>query len=297
MKICGFVAYGFDLIRRHSLGSMRELVLDRSLAIWEITTVMNSLTRFLIALCACSALALTAVAGPEALPRDSSKDKEVMAAPAPPGCDWSGFYVGIHGGGQFGHSENLDHDYNVGPPFTDPDRPWGYSESGFVGGGQIGYNFQWHWLVLGAEGDVGYMNLDGNGIEPGSPNGDTRGESSSDFYTTVRGRVGIALNCWLIYATGGGIGVNYETRVVDDCNTRPCGSGLIDAHTTDFDWGYTFGGGVERMIGRHWTIKAEYLYFALDTQTFSGVSNFGVTHNFNGETAGHIVRAGLNYKF
>jgi outer membrane immunogenic protein len=261
---------------------------------------MKSLTRFVIASCACSALALTAVAGPEALPRDSSKDKEVMAAPAPPGCEWSGFYVGINAGGQFGHSENTDLG-NGTFGYNALDQPWGYSESGFVGGAQIGYNFQFHWLVLGAEGDLGYMNLDGRGVEPAAAlfsGSDTRGETSSDFYTTFRGRIGVALNCWLIYATGGGIAVNYHTGVVDDCSTGNCGAGLINASTTDFDWGYTFGGGIERMIGRHWTFRVEYLYFALDTQSFSGQNNFqNGPFRFDGETAGHIVRVGLNYKF
>jgi opacity protein-like surface antigen len=151
--------------------------------------------------------------------------------------------------------------------------------------------------VVGAEGDVGYMNLDGSGTEPGSPGDDSHGQSDSDFYTTFRGRIGIALNCWLIYATGGGIGVNYQTRFVDDCNTGACGPDLINASSTDFDWGYTFGGGIERMIGRHWTFKVEYLYYSLDTQDFSGTDAGGSTFHFNGETAGHIVRIGLNYKF
>jgi opacity protein-like surface antigen len=138
----------------------------------------------------------------------------------------------------------------------------------------------------------------GSGIEPGAPGGDTRGKSSSDFYTTFRGRIGIALNCWLIYATGGGIGVNYETRVIDDCNTGNCGPDLIDAHTKGFNWGYTVGGGIEHAIGRHWSVKAEYLYFALDDQSFSGQNFFrNGPYGFTAETAGHIVRAGLNFRF
>lgn len=258
---------------------------------------MNSLTRLFLTFCTCNALAVISFAGPEALPQRDSKDKEVMAASPPSGCDWSGFYVGINVGGQFGHSENRDlDDYDL------PNHPWGYSESGFTGGGQIGYNFQFHWLVLGAEGDIGYMNLDGSGGEPDPAVGsDAIGKSTSDFFTTFRGRVGVALNCWLIYATGGGIGVNYHTQVVDNCDTGNCGPGLIDASTTDFNWGYTVGGGIERMIGRHWTFKVEYLYFALGTQSFSGVETVSGrsigTFGFDGETAGHIVRAGLNYKF
>jgi outer membrane immunogenic protein len=224
----------------------------------------------------------------------SGKDtKAVQAAPPPPMCEWGGFYIGLHAGGQFGHSETTDLD-----DWNSPDKEWGYSESGFNGGAQFGYNFQWHWLVLGPEFDVGYMNLHGHGTEPGSPNGDSRGETDSDFYTTLRGRVGVTLDwngCWLIYGTGGAIGINYTTRFIDDSAVAP-GTGVIDARDTDFNWGYTVGGGVERQLNPHWSVKAEYLYFDLDDQHFSGVSA-GTRYRFDGETAGHIVRAGLNYKF
>jgi outer membrane immunogenic protein len=255
---------------------------------------LKSLTRLVIAFCACSALALAAFAGPEALLRDS-KDKEVMVAPAPSGCDWSGFYVGLNAGGQFGHSEDKDLD-----DFNSPDKSWGYSESGAVAGGQIGYNLQWRWLVVGPEIDLGYMNVDGNGVEPSSVGDNTRGFSNSDFYTTFRGRIGVALNCWLFYATGGGIGVNYDTRVFD--NDISIGLGELNAHKQDFDWGYTVGGGIERKFGRHWSIKVEYLYFNLDDQTFSAPfisvagRQFG-PFGWRAETEGHIVRAGLNFHF
>ncbi len=217
----------------------------------------------------------------------SGKESKVVApGPAPTLCDWTGFYIGLHAGGQFGHSETTDlDDWNF------PDKEWGYSESGFNGGGQFGYNFQWHWLVTGPEFDVGYMNLHGHGREVGTT--DSFGETDSDFYTTLRGRVGVALDCWLFYATGGGIGVNYTTRFHD---TGADNGNVLDARTNDFDWGWTVGGGVERMINRHWSIKAEYLYYKLDDQHFSGVFG-GTRFGFNAETEGNIIRAGLNYKF
>ena len=189
---------------------------------------MKQLIRLTILFCACAALALTVVAGPEPLP--SGKEmKEVAPAPLPE-CNWSGFYLGVNVGGQWGHSENEDLDYNFGVPngFDGP-KPWGYNESGVVAGGQIGYNFQWNWIVLGIEGDFGYMNVDGSGVEPGSPGNDTRGETDSDFYTTIRGRLGVAFGHWLFYGTGGWIGVNYDTRVVDNCDTGLCGGDLIPA--------------------------------------------------------------------
>lgn len=242
---------------------------------------MKSLTRLFVVFCACNALALIALAGPEPLP--SGKEMKEVAPAPPPECNWTGFYIGLNAGGQFGHSENKDLD-----DYDFLDKQWGYSESGFVGGGQIGYNWQWRWLVLGPEFDLGYMNLNGRGIEDQHFN-DVTGESSSDFYATFRGRIGVALKNWLFYATGGGIGVNYDNRAVDP--------GFLDAHEQGFDWGYTVGGGIERKINCRWSIKVEYLYFDLGVQTFSGIASNDIRYRFNGETAGHIVRAGLNFHF
>ena len=251
---------------------------------------MKQLTCLTIAACASLALAFTALGGPEPLP--SGKEMKQVAPAPPPECNWTGFYVGVNVGGQWGHAEDKDlDDWNF------PDKPWGYDESGVVAGGQIGYNFQWNWLVLGIVGDVGYMDLDGRGTEPGSPGDDTFGKSSSDFYTTIRGRLGFAWGHWLFYGTGGGIGVNWETKVIDDCDTGPCGGGLIHASEEDFNWGWTAGGGIEYMIGCHWTIGVEYLRFELDDQHFDGTDTGGTSFGFRGNAAGNIVRAALNYKF
>jgi outer membrane immunogenic protein len=272
--------------------------LDWRRIFWE-RAVMKQLFRQAILFCAFAGLPLGALAGPEA----SGKEMK-QVAPAPlPECNWTGFYIGLHVGGQFGHAEDVDVDrYQFNARGPDPfNREWGYSQSGVVAGGQIGYNFQWNWLVLGPEIDLGYMNIEGSAVDPDTVEhrgSDTRGHSDSDFYATFRGRIGIALNQWLFYATGGGIAVNWDTSVRDDCNTRPCGFDLIDAHTQDFDWGWTVGGGIERMIACHWSIKAEYLFYQLDTQDFSGVDDrFGDTFRFRAHDQGHIVRGGLNYKF
>src|SRR5213082_3270708 len=93
---------------------------------------MKQLIRLTILFCACAALALTVVAGPEPLP--SGKEmKEVAPAPLPE-CNWSGFYIGLNVGGQFGRSENKDLD-----DYWFADKPWGYDQSGVIAGGQVGY--------------------------------------------------------------------------------------------------------------------------------------------------------------
>lgn len=258
---------------------------------------MKQLHYLTVALCTSCLLALIADAGTES----AGKEMTQTAAPPPPVCDWTGFYLGVHVGGQFGHSEDRDLDQYISP-FPGPAREFGYNESGVVAGGQIGYNWQWHWLVLGPEIDLGYMNQDGNGttrFDRTFFNSDTRGETESDFYMTARGRLGVALGKWLFYGTGGGIGVNYKTQVIDNCDAGPCGAELLHASKEDFNWGWTGGGGIEYMMGCHWTVKAEYLRYQLDDQSFSGVGqNFGGTFRFTGiGTEGNIFRAGLNYKF
>ena len=257
---------------------------------------MKQLIRLTILLCACAGLAVTVSAGPEPMP--SGKEmKQVAPAPVPE-CNWTGFYLGINVGGQFGHSEDTD---DPGDPngnnnfWNEPDRPWGYDEDGIVAGGQVGYNFQWRWVVLGIEAEGGYMNLDGSGQYPGVP--DTFGHTDSDFFTTIRGRIGIALNHWLIYGTGGGIGVNYEQQVSDTNAAFPFSGVLHDESHTDFNWGFTFGGGIEYMFGCHWSIRAEYLYFELDRNDFEQVDLNDNRYRFDGDTMGHIIRGGLNYKF
>lgn len=252
---------------------------------------MKTLTRFLIITFVSTGLALVAFAGPE--PMRDYKDKVV--APVPPPCDWQGFYIGGHIGGQWGESATTDLDgYNL--VRNDRSR---YDESGFIGGGQAGYNFQWKWLVVGVEGDLGFMDLDGKGIQPASVpffHSDTIAGTNGDFYATFRDRIGVAFNHWLFYATGGGIAVDYRTSVVDTNPTAP-GVGTINAHEQELDWGWCAGGGVEYQITCHWSVKGEYLHFDLDNQDFHAVANTGADFHWSAQTKGDIARAGINYHF
>src|SRR5437588_7334001 len=165
---------------------------------------MKQLLRLMGVLFVFCAVGTAAFAGTEMYSGKESK----AVAPAPlPECNWTGFYIGLNVGGQFGRSENKDLD-----DYWFTDKPWGYDQSGVVAGGQVGYNFQWNWLVLGVEADGGYMNLEGSGVskfDRSFESSDTRGKTDSDFYTTIRGRLGFAFGHWLFYATGGGIGGNF----------------------------------------------------------------------------------------
>src|SRR6266480_1124640 len=147
---------------------------------------MKQLIRLMGVLFVCAAFT-TAFGGTESY---SGKEMKQVAPAPPPECNWTGFYIGLNVGGQWGHSE----DRSIDGYFAGVDNVlWGYDESGVVGGGQDGYNFKWNWLVLGVEADGGYMNLDGRGTPRIDRNlfaSDTHGETDSDFYTTIRGRLG-----------------------------------------------------------------------------------------------------------
>lgn len=256
--------------------------------------VMKNFALTTLALCVPAALASVTFAGPEPIQSSGKEMKQVATVPVE--CNWTGFYIGIHGGGNWGHSETEDHDgyysHDVGDAF-------GYDASGAVVGGTLGYNHQWHCLVLGVEADLGYMNVDGDGTnryDAFNFASDTRVSTESDFYTTIRGRLGFAWHKWLFYGTGGGIGLNFTGEVHDTSDA--VGEELLDAEDQEFDWGWCAGGGIEYMIGCHWTIKAEYLRYEIDGHDFSGHGrNFGGNFDFGADNAGNIVRAGLNYKF
>ena len=229
--------------------------------------------------------------------------KAPMVAPVmAPGYNWTGFYIGANAGYNWGRTSFVDRDgFN-----TVPGDNWTNKNNGFTGGGQLGYNWQTGNFVFGLEADLGYLNAKGSGTAAASCTFfacDTVGSTSSDFYATVRGRLGLAWNNWMIYGTGGGIGINTRTSVIDGCFLAPCGFATMNATDTSFRTGWTAGGGVEVAVGGPWTVKAEYLYYDIGSKTVAAPAFFppaaapGATFNWDTKTTGNIVRVGINYRF
>jgi outer membrane immunogenic protein len=191
-------------------------------------------------------------------------------APPPamaPAYNWSGFYLGINGGGGWGHS-NWD---------TSSDR---IGLSGGLVGGTAGYNWQLGNAVLGIEGDIDWANLKGTNSSTLCPAGCS---TSDSWLSTVRGRAGYAFGGVLPYLTGG--------LAVGDI--RAATPGFAGASNTSVGW--TAGGGIEFALPGNWSAKAEYLYVDL------GRFNCGVNCNGlptdNVSMHDNVVRAGVNYRF
>jgi outer membrane immunogenic protein len=277
---------------------------------------MKQLTCLTIAACASFALALTALGGQESM---SSGKEMKQVAPAPmPECDftWTGFYIGGNAGYGWG---NADTDFEplpdaatfvfLNPTTLSPDP------SGFIGGGQVGYNWQWNkWFVLGVETDFQGSDIEGherdegfNGFSgvPANPDRFLEAHERMQWFGTVRGRIGISPFCrLLIYGTGGFAYGNVDYSAQTNFGDTFFHGASYPVDFTKTQTGWTAGGGLEYAIGHHWTVKAEYLYYDLGntnrtgSEFIAGVPQgppFAIHYNF--ETSGNIVRGGLNYKF
>jgi outer membrane immunogenic protein len=139
--------------------------------------------------------------------------------------DWTGFYLGGHVGGG-----------------------WvGESDGNFLGGGQVGFNFQSGPWVYGVEADV------------------SAGSGDLNYTSTLAGRFGWAVDRWMVYGKVGGAWANVDVvrmgRVSDETS-----SGLL------------LGVGAEYAFQNNWTAKIEYNRMNVDHDV--DVVKFGLNYRF-----------------
>jgi outer membrane immunogenic protein len=208
------------------------------------------------------ALAAAMPASAADLPRSMYKAPAYM----PAAYNWTGFYLGINGGGGFGTS-----DWNGFPISNSP--------SGGMIGGTAGYNWQgagnpW---VFGLEGDI-----DWTAINDSTICGGLFCETKNSWFGTVRGRAGYSFDRFLPYFTGG-------VAFGDIQANRAPFVGVSDTNA-----GWTLGGGIEGVIAGPWTAKIEYLYADLG-KTTCATAACGVATN--ADLTVNVLRGGINYRF
>jgi outer membrane immunogenic protein len=190
--------------------------------------------------------------------------RQVMPVKAPlyaAPYNWTGFYIGVNGGGGWGRS-------NVSAPLASGD----FNTSGGLVGGTLGYNYQMGQAVFGVEGDLDWTNLRGSAVCGGFSC-----ETRNSWLGTARGRIGYAFDRFMPFVTGGAAFGDIKNSVAS----------VGDARSTKT--GYALGGGLEAALSGPWTAKVEYLYADLGR----GASLLGSDTRFNT----NLVRAGLNYRF
>lgn len=200
------------------------------------------------------------------------------------------------------------------PPHLSPDP------KGFIGGGEIGYNYQLGQFVLGVEGDISGADIKGSNAQFGSapvvgfPNTVNVAATASeklDFLATIRARLGFLLApSLLVYGTGGGaFGHVSTTTTFAESVGGPCSCGPFPAVATTTSNtlpGFVAGGGLEWMFAPQWSLKGEYLYYNLGTLSTAsqitqtngaGANFFGAGIASNAFIKGSIARAGINFHF
>ena len=219
-------------------------------------------------------LTLLAVAGLGAAMAHSASAADlsmppVYRGPPPAYFTWTGWYVGLNGGGGWGQT---NHTATVNAAGLPPVTTNNFNTSGWLGGGTIGYNYQMGQWLVGAEADLDWSNIRGtfNGTVPVAGVGAAAFSLSSqlNWLDTTRVRVGWVWDHALFYGTAGA---------------------AVTAADTQTRFGWTAGAGVEYAFNNYLSAKVEYMYVNLGTQTQINVD--GVKFNTN------IVRAGVNLHF
>lgn len=246
---------------------------------------------------------------------------------APASYDWSGGSVGINTGAAFNGSE-----FKSRYSYTGQDDPGidtldliddlGFSDSPsdvlFTAGILAGYNWQFGSFVLGLEGDMNYLAMDGklkndaSGVmsqvmAPENTTATDRISYDANWYGTVRGRLGYAMSNVLIYGTGG---LAYGFMDVRQNLSAENGaeSASWAGSTNGWNLGWTLGGGIEYAVDR-WVLGAEYLYVDLGTYKWSSMGNVSLTdpvldtdwsqvkESGQADLAFSVARATLKYRF
>lgn len=202
------------------------------------------------------------------------------APPPIPVTTWTGFYLGIYGGGGAGFAR---FDNVVLPGFSSGN----FTTSGGMFGGTGGFNFQNGPIVFGVEADGGWDSMRGStGCPTALPIFTCI--ASETWLSTVRGRVGWAAGSnVLLYATGGGAFGDVRAQL-----------GPIPVVTTADRAGWSAGAGIEWMFAPNWSLKAEYLHYDLGTLNCGFlVCTASPTVPTSVRFAADTGKVGINYHF
>jgi outer membrane immunogenic protein len=244
-----------------------------------------------------------------------------VAVPVP--FSWTGFYIGAHIGSGWGTKEWDDAAsvtgcaHSSGHGSANPTcvaivpTPGGggvsgllgfdssHTVNGFLGGGQIGYNYQIDWAVLGVEVQGSFADLTGHGSC--SVQGLLNCRDKVDGLATFAGRFGFAVDHALIFIKGGGAWAHDKFTVTNNnvipleivCDTEghtcPIVGGTVKANR----WGWMWGAGIEYAFRPNWSAKLEYDFLDLGTKSYviNDVPVFDIRQRI------HLVKFGINYHF
>lgn len=214
-------------------------------------------------LAACLLLGGTSLAGAADM---AAAQAPVPAALVAPASDWTGFYAGVHAGYRWGGGYRNE--------FGDF-----YSTNGALAGPYAGFNWQLQRIVVGLEADWGWTSnsLSATNLPPNF-------SASLNSLGSVRGRLGVALDRFLVYGTAGVAFASQTYTPQPAINTAP--SARLHA-------GWVAGLGVEAMLTPNLVARVEYLRADPGSRSYDiGLGPFRATVQ-----PVNIIRAGIAYRF
>jgi outer membrane immunogenic protein len=263
-----------------------------------------------------------------AAPASAADLMPVKAPPAPsPVWNWTGFYIGGNIGGAFEHASGTSNFLDplaTGPDSTTNPQSNSFSPSSVIGGGQIGYNWQFNqrW-VAGVEADWDATNTSYSFCRqtstmsaPCTDTGDGFESigSNTRWLASARGRLGVTFGNFLFYGTGGAAWGNIRTTLTQNCaigcgsSDLPLPGGVASSSFNTTKGGWVAGLGGEMAIWKNWSVRLEWLHYDLGTISDSLTTN-GTTPVVGGTLPStqtttwsrseryDVIRTGLDYRF
>ena len=238
-----------------------------------------------------STVALVALAGTAFAADLPSRRAPPVYVPPPvlPVFTWTGFYVGAQAGYEFGRSNAFATSNFTGAGVAANSG----SPKGFIGGAHVGYNYQFpggallHGVsfVAGIEGDV-----DGSNYKTNYALGGFNNYAYQPVQGSVRGRLGVAVDRALFYATGGVAIGDIHNSYVNTFN------GAVDSLSRT-KVGYTVGGGIEYSVTNNISLRAEYRFTDFGHVTDTLVNSSGGGMNVRHRETDNRVQGGISYRF
>src|SRR5579864_5987311 len=201
-----------------------------------------------------SAVALSPLVSANAADLPARAYRPAPAVAPSPLYDWSGFYIGLNGGGGSAHKcwDLVSDSAGDGP------GPEGcHDATGGTVGGQIGYRWQSANWVFGVEGQGNWADFKGNNASLFFAS--TSNQSRVDGFGLITGQVGYAWNNVLFYVKGGAAvtGDKYDAF----------STGLAPASASETRWGGTVGAGLEFGVAQNWSLGVEYDHLFMGTRS------------------------------
>ncbi|KQT66217.1 MULTISPECIES: outer membrane protein [unclassified Aureimonas] len=226
----------------------------------------------------------------------------VYEAPTP---SWTGFYVGGQAGVAFNRDSGAFSSSNSS--FVGGNDG---EESGFIGGGHVGYDYQINNFIIGAVADLNYIDASASTSYtlPNNLGGTTTfgADQDIDYVGTVRAKAGVAMDRFAVYATGGLAYAGIDNKFNGSSTyINSAGQGFnVSARGDEDDIGYAVGAGFDVLATQNISFGLEYLYTDLgeskmDVTYTPAITGAGTTFTTGSNTDldFHSVMAKASYRF